>query len=155
MSGTATHIRKLDSTRRRALRLLEAADPLPFQPEPEPGSPLHYLEHRRDVAELAVLHKTHVQRVSHLVGLRQLPRVTTRSARTVLNCCDAVELPMSRSCQQQHSFVCLVSRLGNWFTSAFPKVHCMDTQIVKVAAHSWRKSMEPSQTPTYSICDNI
>ena len=66
MSCAATHTRKLDSIQRRALRLVDAADP-PNQPL---TTCLDSLEHRRDVAALVVFHKAQVQEVTHLSGLR-------------------------------------------------------------------------------------
>ncbi|KAG0723894.1 putative RNA-directed DNA polymerase from transposon X-element [Chionoecetes opilio] len=102
MSCAASHTRRLDSIQRRALRLVDAADPDPpalF----EPVSPLDSLEHRRDVAALVVFHKAQVQGVPHLAGLRQPPRVATRSTRTVLTSGDAVEVPRSRASQHQRT----------------------------------------------------
>ena len=147
MSGAATHTKRLDSIQRRALRLVEAADPLPAQPEP--GSPIDSLEHRRDVAALVVFHKAHVQRVPHLAGLRLPPSATTRSTRTVLSSGDAVEVPFSRSSQHQRTFVSRVSRMWNEFTAATPQVQCMNTQCVKVAAHHWRQAQRTPLTLTY------
>ena len=72
MSCAATHTKKLDSIQRRAMRLVDAADPVA---QPEPASPLDSLEHRRDVAALVVFHKAQVQKVPHLAGLRQSSRV--------------------------------------------------------------------------------
>ncbi|KAG0716513.1 hypothetical protein GWK47_009499 [Chionoecetes opilio] len=102
MSCAASHTRRLDSLQCRALRLVGAADP-PDPPDPpalfEPVSPLDSLEHRRDVAALVVFHKAQVQGVPHLAGLRQPPRVATRSTRMVLTSGDAVEVPRSRASQ--------------------------------------------------------
>ncbi|KAG0724218.1 hypothetical protein GWK47_041091 [Chionoecetes opilio] len=107
MSCAASHTRRLDSIQRRALRLVDAADP-PDPPDPpakfEPVSPLNSLEHRRDVAALVVFHKAQVQGVPHLAGLRQLPRVATRSTRTVHSSGDAVEVPRSRASQHQRTW---------------------------------------------------
>ncbi len=71
MSCASTHISKLDSIQRRALRLVEAAG-APAHPE----VPVDTLEHRRDVAALVVFHKAQVQGVPHLAGLRLPTRVT-------------------------------------------------------------------------------
>ncbi|KAG0730557.1 hypothetical protein GWK47_028003 [Chionoecetes opilio] len=60
MSCAASHTRRLDSIQRRALRLVDAADPTDPPDTPaqfEPVSPLDSLEHRRDVAALVVFHK--------------------------------------------------------------------------------------------------
>ncbi|KAG0716298.1 hypothetical protein GWK47_010007 [Chionoecetes opilio] len=138
MSCAASHTRRLDSIQRRALRLVDAADP----PDPpalfEPVSPLDSLEHRRDVAALVVFHKAQVQGVPHLAGLRQPPRVATRSTRTVLTSGDAVEVPRSRASQHQRTFVGRVSRMWNIFTAAVPHIQEMNTQSVKLAANRWR-----------------
>ncbi|KAG0718991.1 hypothetical protein GWK47_007413 [Chionoecetes opilio] len=127
--------------KRRALRLVDAADP-PDPPKPpalfEPVSPLDSLEHRRDVAALVVFHKAQVQGVPHLAGLRQPPRVATRSTRTVLTSGDAVEVPRSRASQHQRTFVGRVSRMWNIFTAAVPHIQEMNTQSVKLAANRWR-----------------
>ncbi|KAG0713638.1 hypothetical protein GWK47_015765 [Chionoecetes opilio] len=141
MSCAASHTRRLDSIQRRALRLVDAADP-PDPPDPpalfEPVSPLDSLEHRRDVAALVVFHKAQLQGVPHLAGLRQPPRVATRSTRTVLTSGDAVEVPRSRASQHQRTFVGLVSRVWNIFTAAVPHIQEMNTQSVKLAANRWR-----------------
>ncbi|KAG0724252.1 Down syndrome cell adhesion molecule-like protein Dscam2 [Chionoecetes opilio] len=141
MSCAASHTRRLDSIQRRALRLVDAADP-PDPPDPpalfEPVSPLDSLEHRRDVAALVVFHKAQVQGVPHLAGLRQPPRVATRSTRTVLTSGDAVEVPRSRASQHQRTFVGRVSRMWNIFTAAVPHIQEMNTQSVKLAANRWR-----------------
>ncbi|KAG0713833.1 hypothetical protein GWK47_015309 [Chionoecetes opilio] len=102
MSCAASHTRRLDSIQRRALRLVDAADP-PAQPEPV--SPLDSLEHRRDAAALVVFHKAQVQGVPHLAGLQQPPRIATRSTRTMLTSGDAVEVPRSR-CQPAPTHLC-------------------------------------------------
>ncbi|KAG0713198.1 hypothetical protein GWK47_016729 [Chionoecetes opilio] len=65
------------------------------KPNPSRSCPLASLEPRRDVAALVVFHKAQVQEVPHLAGLRQPPRVATRSTRTVLTSGDAVEVPRS------------------------------------------------------------
>ena len=135
MSCAASHTKKLDSIQRRALRLVDAADP-PAQPEP--ASLLDSLEHRRDVAALVVFHKAQVQEVPHLAGLRQPPRVTTQCTRTVRNSGDAVEVPRSRASQHQRTFMGRVSRMWNIFTAAAPHIREMNTQGVKLAAHKWR-----------------
>ncbi|KAG0726081.1 Lys-63-specific deubiquitinase BRCC36 [Chionoecetes opilio] len=57
MSCAASHTRRLDSIQRRALRLVDAADPSDPPAQFEPVSPLDSLEHRRDVAALVVFHK--------------------------------------------------------------------------------------------------
>ncbi|KAG0722929.1 hypothetical protein GWK47_043581 [Chionoecetes opilio] len=134
------HYRRLDSIQRRALRLVDAADP-PDQPAQfEPVSPVDSLEHRRDDAALVVFHKAQVQGVPHLAGLRQPPRIATRSTRTVLTSGDAVEVPRSRASQHQRTFVGRVSRMWNIFTAAVPHIQEMNTQSVKLAANRWRLS---------------
>ena len=135
MSCAASHTKKLDSIQRRALRIVDAADP-PAQPER--ARPIDSLEHRRDVAALVVFHKAQVQEVPHLAGLRQPPRVATRSTRTVLNSDDTVEVPRSRASQHQRTFVGRVSRMWNLFTSSVPHVREMNTHTVKIKAHLWR-----------------
>ncbi|KAG0693095.1 hypothetical protein GWK47_027654 [Chionoecetes opilio] len=141
MSCAASHTRRRDSIQRRALRLVDAADP-PDPPDPpaqfEPVSPLDSLEHRRDVAALVVFHKAQVQGVPHLAGLRQPPRVATRSTRAVLTSGDAVEVPRSHASQHQRTFVGRVSRMLNIFTAAVPHILEMNTQSVKLAANRWR-----------------
>ncbi|KAG0730572.1 hypothetical protein GWK47_027961 [Chionoecetes opilio] len=137
MSCADSHSRRLDTIQRRALRLVDVADP-PAQSDLV--SPLDSLEHRRDVAALVVFHKEHVQGVPHLAGLRQPPRVATRSTRTVLTSGDAVEVPRSRDSQHQRSFVSRVSRMCNIFTAAVPHIQEMNTQSVKLAANRWRLS---------------
>ncbi|KAG0716444.1 hypothetical protein GWK47_009697 [Chionoecetes opilio] len=140
MSCAASHTRRLDSIQRRALRLVDAADP-PDQPAQfEPVSALDSLEHYRDVAALVVFHKAQVQGVPHLAGLRQPPRMATRSMRTVLTSGDAVEVPRSRASLHQRTFVGLVSRMWNSFTAAVPQIQEMNTQSVKLAANRWRLS---------------
>ncbi|KAG0727883.1 hypothetical protein GWK47_033703 [Chionoecetes opilio] len=145
MSCAASHTRRLDSIQRRALRLVDAADP-PDPPDPpaqfEPVSPLDSLEHRRDVAALVVFHKAQVQGVPHLAGLRQPPRVATRSTRTVLTSGDAVEVPRSRASQHQRTFVGRVSRMWNIFTPAAPHIQEMNTQSVKLAANQSVETVE-------------
>ncbi|KAG0700520.1 hypothetical protein GWK47_025535 [Chionoecetes opilio] len=130
MSCAASHTRRLDSIQRRALRLVDAAHP-PDPPDTpalfEPVSPLDSLEHRRDVAALVVFHKA--QGVPHLAGLRQPPRVATRSTRTVLTSGDAVEVPRSRASQHQRTFVGRVSRMWIIFTAAVPHIQEMNTQV--------------------------
>ena len=137
MSCAATHRKRLDSIQRRALRLVDAV-PTPHQ---EPECPLDTLEHRRDVAAIVVFHKCQIQRVPHLAGLRQPPRVTTRSTRTVLNSGDAVEVPHSNGCQHQRTFSARVSRLWNLFTAVVPQVKEMNTHSVKLKAHKWRQTL--------------
>ncbi|KAG0718893.1 hypothetical protein GWK47_051595 [Chionoecetes opilio] len=137
MSCAASHTKRLDSIQRRALRLVDAADP-PAQPEPV--SPLDSLEHRRDVAALVVFHKAQVQGVPHLAGLRQPPRIATRSTRIVLTSGDAVEVPRSRASQHQRTFLGRVSRMWNIFTATVPHIQEMNTQSVKLAANRWRLS---------------
>ncbi|KAG0711866.1 hypothetical protein GWK47_019692 [Chionoecetes opilio] len=143
MSCAASHTRRVDSIQRRALRLVDAADPAD-PPDPpaqfEPVSPLDSLEHRRDVAALVVFHKAQVQGVPHLAGLRQPPKIATRSTRTVLTSGDAVEVPRSRASQHQRTFVGRVSRMWNIFTAAVPHIQEMNTQSVKLAANRWRLS---------------
>ncbi len=143
MSCASTHISKLDSIQRRALRLVEAAG-APAHPE----APVDTLEHRRDVAALVVFHKAQVQGVPHLAGLRLPPRVTSRDTRTVLSSGDSVEVPRSRSSQHQRTFWGRVSRLWNVFASSVPHIRGMDTQDVKLAAHHWRGSFP---TPLLTI----
>ncbi|XP_063878077.1 uncharacterized protein LOC135110016 [Scylla paramamosain] len=136
---------KLDGIQRRALRLVEAA-----------GAPAHHeapvdtVEHRRDVAAFVVLHKTQVQGLPHLVGLRLPPaaRVTSRDTRTVLSSGDSVEVPRSRSSQHQRTFRGRVSRMWNVFASSVPHIRGMDTQDVKLAAHHCRGSFP---TPLLTI----
>ncbi|KAG0719753.1 hypothetical protein GWK47_049865 [Chionoecetes opilio] len=139
MSCAASHTRRLDSIQRRALRLVDAADP-PDPPDPpaqfEPVIPLDSLEHRRVVAALVVFYKVQVQGVPHLAGLRQPPRVATRSTRTVLTSGDAVEVPRSRASQHQRIFVGRVSRMWNFFTAAVPHIQEMNTQKCKVGGQS-------------------
>ena len=89
MSCPASHIKKLECIQPLALRLMNAAD---SETQPEIASQLDSLEHRRDVVALVVFHKTMVQEVPHLAGLRRPPRVTTQSTRTVFNSGDAVEV---------------------------------------------------------------
>ncbi|KAG0723253.1 hypothetical protein GWK47_043036 [Chionoecetes opilio] len=137
MSCAASHTRRLVSIQRRALRLVDAADP-PVQLEPV--SPLDSLEHRRDVAALVVFHKAQVQGVPHLAVLRQPPTIATRSTRTVITIGDAVEVPRSRASQHQRTFVGRVSRMWNIFTAAVPHIQEMNTQSVKLAANRWRLS---------------
>ncbi|KAG0707639.1 hypothetical protein GWK47_024156 [Chionoecetes opilio] len=60
MSCAASHTRRLDSIQRRALRLVDVADPQDPPVQPEPVSPLDSLEHRRDVAALMVFHKAQI-----------------------------------------------------------------------------------------------
>ncbi|KAG0723115.1 hypothetical protein GWK47_043250 [Chionoecetes opilio] len=137
MSCAASHTRRLDSIQRRALRVVDAADP-PAQPEPV--SPLDSLEHRRDVAALVVFYKAQVQGVPHLAGLRQPSRIATQSTRTVLTSSDAVEVLRSRASQHQRTFVGRVSRMWNIFTAAVPHIQEMNTQSVKLAANRLRLS---------------
>ncbi|KAG0726172.1 hypothetical protein GWK47_004435 [Chionoecetes opilio] len=137
MSCAASNTRRLDSIQRRALRLVDSADPLA---QPEPASPFDSLEHRRDVAALVVFHKAQVQGVPHLAGLRQPPRVTTQSTRMVLTSGDAVEVPRSRASQYQRTFVGHVSRMWNIFTAAVPHIQEMNSQSVKLAANRLRLS---------------
>lgn len=137
MSCASSHTKKLDSIQRRALRLVDAADPTP---QADSVRPLDSLEHRRDVAALVVFHKAQVQGVPHLSGLRQPPRVATRSTRTVLASGDSVEVPFSRANQHQRTFVGRVSRMWNIFTAAVPLTQVMDTHNVKLAANNWRRS---------------
>ncbi|KAG0722510.1 hypothetical protein GWK47_044366 [Chionoecetes opilio] len=132
MSCAASHTRRLDSIQRRALQLVDAADP-PAQPDPV--SPLDSLEHRRDVAALVVFHKAQVQGVPHLAGLRQPPRIATRSTRTVLTSGGAVEVPRSRASQHQRTFVGRVFRMWNIFTAAVPHIQEMNTKC-KVGGQS-------------------
>ncbi|KAG0718967.1 putative RNA-directed DNA polymerase from transposon X-element [Chionoecetes opilio] len=61
MSCAASHTRRLDSIQRRALRLVDAADPPDPPAQFKPVSPFDSLEHRRDVAALVVFHKAQVQ----------------------------------------------------------------------------------------------
>ncbi|KAG0715058.1 PDF receptor [Chionoecetes opilio] len=140
MSCAASHTRRLDSIQRRALRLVDTADPPDPPAQFEPVSPLDSLEHRRDVAALVVFHKAQVQGVPHLAGLRQSPRVATRSTRTVLTSGDAVEVPRSRASQHQRTIVGRVARMWNIFTAAVPHIQEMSTQSVKLAANRWRLS---------------
>ena len=137
MSCAATHRKRLDSIQRRALRLVDAV-PTPHQ---EPERPLDTLEHRRDVPAIVVFHKSQIQRVSHLGGLRKPPKVTTRSTRTVLTGGDAVEVPHSNECQHQHTFSARVSRLWNLFTAVVPQVREMNTHSAKIKAHKWRQTL--------------
>ncbi|KAG0710903.1 putative RNA-directed DNA polymerase from transposon X-element [Chionoecetes opilio] len=111
MSCAASHTRRLDSIQRRALRLVDAAEPPDPPAQPKPVSPLDSLEHRRDVAAFVVFHKAQVQGVPHLAGLQKPPRVATGSTRTVLTSGDAVEVPRSRASQHQRTFVGRVSRM--------------------------------------------
>ncbi|KAG0721805.1 putative RNA-directed DNA polymerase from transposon X-element [Chionoecetes opilio] len=140
MSCAASHTRRLHSIQRRALQLVDAADPPDPPAQFEPVSPLDSLEHRMDVAALVVFLKAQVQGVPHLAGIRQLPRITTRSTRTVLTSGDAVEMPRSRASQHQRTFVGRVSRMWNIFTAAVPHIQEMNTQSVKLAANRWRLS---------------
>ncbi|KAG0715687.1 hypothetical protein GWK47_011388 [Chionoecetes opilio] len=140
MSCAASHTRRLDSIQRRALRLVDAADPPDPPAQFEPVSPLDSLEHRRDIAALVVFHKAQVQGVPHLARLRQPPRIVTRSTRMVLTSGDTVEVPRSRASQHQRTFVGRVSRMWNIFTAAVPHIQEMNTQSVKLAANRWRLS---------------
>ena len=145
MSCAASHTKKLDNIQRRAMRLVDAADPVV---EAEPASPLDTLEHRRDVAALVVFHKAQVQEVPHLAGLRLPPRVTARSTRTVLNSGDTVEVPRSHANQHQRTFVGRVSRLWNVLAGAAPQIREMNTHSVKLAAHRWRGTQPTPLTLT-------
>ncbi|KAG0726018.1 hypothetical protein GWK47_037452 [Chionoecetes opilio] len=118
MSCAASHTRRLNSIHRRALRLVDAAD---NPAQPESASPLDSLEHRRDVAAFVVFHKAQVQGVPHLAGLRQPPRVLTRSTRTVLTSGYALEVPRSRDSQHQRTFVGRVLRM--WTISTANCIH--------------------------------
>ncbi|KAG0710836.1 putative RNA-directed DNA polymerase from transposon X-element [Chionoecetes opilio] len=144
MLYAASHTRRLDSIQRLALRLVDAADPPDPPAQFKLVSPLDSLEHRRDVAALVVFPQ--VQGVPHLAGLRQPPRVATRSTRTVLTCGDAVEVPRSRASQHQRTFVGRVSRMWNIFTAAVPHIQEMNTQSVKLAANRWRLSKPTTLT---------
>ncbi|KAG0713521.1 hypothetical protein GWK47_016047 [Chionoecetes opilio] len=128
------------STSVEPLRLVNAADP-PAQPKPV--SPLDSLKHRRDVAAIVVFHKAQSQGVPLLAGLRQPPRIATRSTRTVLTSSDAVEVPRSRVSQHQRTFVGGVSRMWNIFTAAVPHIQEMNTQSVL----RWRPIARDCQSP--------
>ncbi|KAG0719469.1 hypothetical protein GWK47_007268 [Chionoecetes opilio] len=140
ISGATSHTRRLGSIQRRTLRLVDAADPPDSPAQFEPVSPLDSVEHRRDVTALVVFHKAQLQGVPHLAGLRQPPRIATRSTRTVLTSGDAVKVPRSRASQHQRTFVGRVSRMWNIFTAAVPHIQEMNTQSVKLAANRWRLS---------------
>ena len=137
MFCAAKHRKRLDNIQRLALRLVGAAPALHQEPE----CPLDTLEHRRDVGAIAVFHKAQVQKVSHLAGLHQPPRVTTKSTRTVLNKGDAVEVPQSNGCQHRHTFSGHVSMLWNLFTPVAPQVKEMNTRSVEVMAHKWKQTL--------------
>ncbi|KAG0712747.1 hypothetical protein GWK47_017754 [Chionoecetes opilio] len=110
---------------------------------PRPTSPVragessHSLEHRRDVAALVVFHKAQVQGVPHLAGLRQPPRVATRSTRTVLTSGDAVEVPRSRASQHQPPFVGRGLQDVEQFHGRL-SLHPGETPKCKVACQWWR-----------------
>ncbi|MPD06099.1 hypothetical protein E2C01_101886 [Portunus trituberculatus] len=124
MSCAATHKKRPDSIQHRALRLIDVSPPS----HPEPERPLDSLEHRRDVAAIVVFHKSQVQKVLRLAGLRHPLRVSTRSTRKVLNGGDAVEVPRSHGYQHQRTFAGRVSRMWNLFTAVVPHVREMNTQ---------------------------
>ena len=90
ISCATTHLRRLDKVERRVQRLIESSScPPPLQDVPA----LDTLEHRRDVAALVVLHKTQVQEVQHLAGLRLPPRKDVRDTRTVFSSHQQVRVP--------------------------------------------------------------
>ena len=137
MSCAATHLRRLDKVERRVQRLIESSScPPPLQDVPA----LDTLEHRRDVAALVVLHKTQVQEVQHLAGLRLPPREAVRDTRTVFSSHQQVRVPRSHTSQYQRSFTARVSQLRNVFTAAVRSMCEMTTQQVKGAAYRWRGS---------------
>ena len=133
MSAAPTHLQRLNTVERRALRLIEGSD--------HPPTPLDSLEHRRDVASLVVLHKAQVQQVPHLDKLRINPQVVNRNTRTVSSSDELVEVLRSHSSQHLRTFTSRVSRLWNKFTAATPEVTTLSTQEVKVAAHRWRATL--------------
>ena len=81
MSSAATHLRRLDKVKRRMQRLIESHNcPPPSQDTPA----LDTLKHRRDVAAVVILHKTQVQVVQSLAGLRLPPREAVRHEKGAL-----------------------------------------------------------------------
>ena len=117
---------------RPALRLVDAADP---STQPEPASQLNSLEHRRDFASLVVFHKTMVQKVPHLAGLRRPPRVTTQSTKTEVNSGDAVEVVRSHASQHQHTFVgASVADVESLYTAVIRQFREMNIHSAKHAA---------------------
>ncbi|KAG0713482.1 hypothetical protein GWK47_016153 [Chionoecetes opilio] len=142
MSCAASHTRRLDSIQRRALRLVDAADPPDPPTQFEPVIPLDSLEHRRDVAALVVFHKEQVQGgcTCAWLGYDSLRESPHEARERCLTSGDAVEVPRSRASQHQRTFVGRVSRMWNIFTAAVPHIQEMNTQSVKLAANRWRLS---------------
>ncbi|KAG0710052.1 hypothetical protein GWK47_023599 [Chionoecetes opilio] len=122
MSCAASHTRRLDKAiQRRALRKWWILQTPPDPPDPpalfEPGESSRLTGTPQGCRGACVFHKAQVQGVPHLAGLRQPPRVATRSTRTVLTRGDAVEVPRS-PCQTQHqrTFVGRVFQDGETFS---------------------------------------
>ncbi|KAG0720631.1 hypothetical protein GWK47_048142 [Chionoecetes opilio] len=110
----------------------DAADP-PTPPDPpalfEPVSPLDHWNTAGMSPALVVFHKAQVQGVPHLAGLRQPPRVATRSTRTVSypwvmqwRCRVPVPASTKRTLGPR-------SRMWNIFTAAIPHIRREHTKM--------------------------
>ncbi|KAG0715050.1 hypothetical protein GWK47_012823 [Chionoecetes opilio] len=141
MSCAASHTRRLDSIQRRALRLVDAADP-PDPPTHQPCSRAGESSRLTGTPQ-GCRGACGIPQGTGAGGatpgwLRQPPRVATRSTRTVLTSGDAVEVPRSRASQHQRTFVGRVSRMWNIFHGRCPSHPGDEHQSVKLAANRWR-----------------
>ncbi|MPC71315.1 hypothetical protein E2C01_065589 [Portunus trituberculatus] len=145
MSSAATHLQRLDTVQRRALRLVGMATQ---QQQQEEQTGVTLLEHRQDVSALVVQHKARMSEVPHLSSLRLPARAVQRESRATTSSDMLVHVPQSHSQQHQRSYTTRTARLWNVFTAATSDTQTMTLQQVKVAAHRWRKT----QTPTLALC---
>ncbi|XP_050690070.1 uncharacterized protein LOC126982212 [Eriocheir sinensis] len=118
---------------RRALRLLGDEVEIPAS--------MTSLEHRRDVAALAVCHKTQVLHTPHLSRLCLTPHLAQRATRQAAAGSQRVTVPHSHTSQHQRTYKARAARLWNGFTEATPDLERMSTHQAKVAANIWRGTL--------------
>ncbi|XP_050691049.1 uncharacterized protein LOC126982766 [Eriocheir sinensis] len=133
MSSAATRTRRLDAVQRRALRLLGDEVEIPAS--------MTSLEHRRDVAALAVCHKTQVLHTPHLSWLCLTPHLAQRATRQAAAGSQRVTVPHSHTSQHQRTYKARAARLWNGFTEATPDLERVSTHQAKVAANIWRGTL--------------
>ncbi|KAG0713152.1 hypothetical protein GWK47_001929 [Chionoecetes opilio] len=139
MSCAASHTRRMDSIQRRALRLVDAADP-PYPPAQ--FEPVSLSTHWNTTGTSRRLwSRRHRCRECHTWlgydSLRDSPREAREWCLPVVmqwRC----RVPLAS--QHQRTFVGRVARMWNIFKAAVPHIQEMNTQSVNLAANRWRLS---------------
>ena len=128
--AASRHLNLLDRVQARAVRLIKDSG---AQHEPQ----LHSLQHRRDVAGLAVMYKTQQQRIPHLQALRQPLRRAQVTTRAVTLMPSELFVCRCRTWHHQRQYVHHYSKLWNNLIAAQIDLSGMNLQQFKEYVNVW------------------